>query len=279
MKTPMISFIVVVACIYLALTGFMYATQRSLQYFPQQSVRAGFEEPARFGLDGFAAESIKTADGETLRAWLAMPPKPEAPLILYLHGNAGTLGDRAERFGVFHQEGFGVLVLSWRGYGGSSGSPSETGFVEDGRAAMRFLQQMGVPASRVILFGESLGSGVATQLAANPDTSPLAIVLEAPFTSAADVARTHYWFLPVGLLMKDQYRSIDFAAKVTAPVFVFHGTDDRVVPHALGKRLTEAFAGPKEFLSMDGNGHIDPLTEVSWRAMKDFLKAHGAAPR
>ena len=123
-----------------------------------------------------------------------------------------------------------------------------------------------------------MGSGVATQLAANPETSPLAVVLEAPFTSTADVARKRYWFLPVNLLMKDQYRSIDFASKVSAPVFVFHGTTDRVVPYAQGKRLYEAFAGPKEFLRMEGNGHIDPLTQVSWGAIKDFLEANGAAP-
>ncbi|MGI9511354.1 MAG: alpha/beta hydrolase [Anderseniella sp.] len=278
MKKTMISFVVVVACLYLALAGFMYVMQRNFQYFSQQSVRTGFEDPAQFGLDGFAVESIQTADGETLKSWLALPPEPDAPLILYMHGNAGTLGDRAERFGVFHRDGFGVLVLSWRGYGGSTGSPTETGLVEDGRAAMEFLQQKGVPASRIILFGESLGGGVATQLAANPDTRPLAVVLEAPFTSAADVARKRYWFLPVGLLMKDQFRSIDFAPKVTVPVFVFHGTNDWVVPYAQGKRLHEAFAGPKEFLSMQGNGHIDPLTEVSWGAIKDFLRAHGVAP-
>ena len=274
----MISFAVVAACMYLALTGFMYVMQRNFQYFPQQSVRTGFEDPGKFGLDGFTAEFIETGDGETLRSWLALPPKPDAPLILYMHGNAGTLGDRAERFGVFHREGFGVLVLSWRGYGGSTGSPTEPGLVEDGRAAMKFLQQKGILPAKVILFGESLGSGVATQLAADPNTEPLAIVLEAPFTSAADVARQRYWFLPVGLLMKDQFRSIDVAPKITVPVFVFHGTDDWVVPYEQGKRLHEAFAGPKEFLRMQGNGHIDPLTQVSWGAIKDFLRAHDAAP-
>lgn len=279
MKKTMISFGVVIGCLYLTLTGFMYVMQRNFQYFPQESLRTGFEDPGKFRLDGFTAEFIETSDGETLRSWLALPPKPDAPLILYMHGNAGTLGDRAERFGVFHREGYGVLVLSWRGYGGSSGSPSEGGLIEDGRAAMKFLQQNGVPASRIILFGESLGSGVATQLAASPDTSPLAVVLEAPYTAAADVARKRYWFLPVGLLMKDQFRSIDIAPKVTAPVFVFHGTADRIVPYAQGKRLYEVFTGSKEFFSMEGKGHIDPLTEASWGAIKDFLRAHGAAPR
>jgi fermentation-respiration switch protein FrsA (DUF1100 family) len=278
MKKTMISFVYIVAGTYLAVAGFMYVAQRNFQYFPQQSARTGFEDPAKFGLDGFVAASIATDDGETLVSWLALPPKPDAPLILYLHGNAGTLGDRAERFAVFHREGYGVFAPSWRGFGGSSGSPTESGFIEDGRAAMKFLQQKGIPASRVIVFGESMGSGVATQLAANPETSPLAVVLEAPFTSTADVARKRYWFLPVNLLMKDQYRSIDFASKVSAPVFVFHGTTDRVVPYAQGKRLYEAFAGPKEFLRMEGNGHIDPLTQVSWGAIKDFLAANGAAP-
>ncbi len=278
MKKTMISFIFVVAGTYLALAGIMFVAQRSFQYFPQHSARMGLEEPGKFGLDGFATASIETDDGETLVSWLALPPKPDAPVILYMHGNAGTLGDRAERFGLFQREGFGVLVLSWRGYGGSSGSPTERGLIRDGRAALKFLQQKGIAASRVILFGESLGTGVATQLAANQDTSPLAVILEAPFTSAADVARTRYWFLPVDLLMKDQYRSIDFAPKVKAPVFVFHGTSDRVVPFAQGKRLYEAFPGSKKFLKMDGNGHIDPLTEVSWGAIKDFLKTNGAAP-
>lgn len=279
MKKTMISFVLVVASIYLALAGFMYVAQRSLQYFPQHSVRTGFEAPAKFGLDGFTVASIGTSDGETLGSWLAPPPTKDAPLILYMHGNAGTLGDRAERFRLFHEDGFGVLALSWRGYGGSTGSPTEAGLIEDGRGAMKLLKQQGVPASRVILFGESLGTGVATQLAANPDTSPLAVILEAPFTSAADVARKRYWFLPVGLLMKDQYRSIDFAPKITAPVFVFHGTTDKVVPYVHGKQLYDTFTGPKEFLSMEGNGHIDPLTEVSWGAIKDFLRANGAAPQ
>jgi len=279
MKKTMISFALVFAALYLAVAIFMYVAQRNFQYFPQESLRTDLEVPAKFGLDGFVAASIGTSDGETLVSWLALPAATDAPVILYMHGNAGTLGDRAERFRLFLDEGFGVLALSWRGYGGSTGSPTEEGLIEDGRAAMKLLLQQGVRRSRIILFGESLGSGIATQLAANPETSPLAVILEAPFTSAADVARTLYWFLPIGLLMKDQYRSIDFAPKVTAPVFVFHGTADRIVPYEQGKQLYEAFIAPKEFLAIEGNGHIDPLTPYSWGAIKAFLKANGAMPR
>ncbi len=279
MKKIMISFVILPAAIYLAIAGFMYVAQRNFQYFPQHSARTGFEDPAKFGLDNFVAASIETDDGETLVSWLALPPQAGSPVIVYMHGNAGTLGDRAERFRLFRDEGFGVLALSWRGYGGSTGSLTEKGLVEDGRAAVKLLLQRGVSRSRIILFGESLGSGIATQLAADPETSPLAVILEAPFTSAADVARIRYWFLPVGLLMKDQYRSIDFAPRVTAPVFVFHGTADRIIPFQQGKRLHDAFTGPKDFLEMPGGDHIDPLTHVSWGAIKAFLKANGAAPK
>ena len=275
----MISFVILPAAIYLAIAGFMYVVQRNFQYFPQHSARTGFEDPVKFELDGFVAASIETDDSKTLVSWLALPREPGSPVILYMHGNAGTLGDRAERFKLFHDEGFGVLALSWRGYGGSTGSPTEAGLMRDGRAALKLLQQKGISLSRIILFGESLGTGVATQLAADPETSPLAIILEAPFTSAADVARGSYWFLPVGLLMKDQFRSIDFASRVTAPVFVFHGTADRVIPFEQGQRLYDAFTGPKEFLAMRGSDHIDPLTQVSWGAIKSFLKANGAAPK
>ncbi len=278
MKKIMTNIAILVAIIYLAMAAFMYVAQRNLQYFPQQSVKAGIETPAVYGLDGFSVASLHTEDGETLVSWLALPPKADAPVILYMHGNAGTVGDRAERFRLFHEQGFGVLALSWRGYGGSTGSPTEKGLVEDGRAAMKFLQEQGVSAARIILFGESLGTGVATQLAADPKTAPLAVILDSPFTSAADVARTRYWFLPVGLLMKDQFRSIDFAPRVSVPVFVLHGTADRIVPYIQGKRLFAAFTAPKEFLTLQDGNHIDPLTTLSWGAIRAFLRANQAAP-
>lgn len=278
MKKIMISLAILVAIIYIAMAAFMYVAQRKLQYFPQQSVEAGIEAPAGYGLDGFSVASLHTDDGEMLVSWLALPPKADAPVILYMHGNAGTVGDRAERFRLFHEQGFGVLALSWRGYGGSTGSPTEKGLVEDGRAAMKFLQEQGISAARIILFGESLGTGIATQLAADPKTAPLAVILDSPFTSAADVARTRYWFLPVGLLMKDQFRSIDFAPRVTGPVFVLHGTADRIVPYIQGRRLFEAFTAPKEFLTLHDGNHIDPLTALSWGAIKAFLRANQAAP-
>ncbi len=279
MKQALVFTVVAASVAYVAMAAFMYVAQRKFQYFPQASAAQGFEPAAQYQLAGFDDVTIPTEDGEMLRAWYYARPNDDVPVILYMHGNAGSLADRHERFALFAREGFGVLAISWRGFGGSTGSPSEAGLLEDGKAALRFLQGKGVDGSGVVLFGESLGTGIAVQLAADPATTPKAMILEAPYTSAADVARNQYWFLPVELLMKDQFRSTEHAPQVTAPVFVFHGTADRIIPFQQGKRLSQAFAGPVQFHVMNGSGHIDPLTPESWGAIKAFLGAHGASAR
>jgi hypothetical protein len=266
------SAVAVFAVAYIAVAGFMYAAQRSFLYVPGSK---RFETPAAAGLSGYEARDIATADGETLKAWYSPPAHNPAGLIVYLHGNAGTLAERTDRFKLFRDEGYGVLALSWRGYGGSTGSPTEAGLLEDARAALKLVQDEGIPMSRVVLFGESLGSGVAVQLAADPATRPAAVVLDAPFTSTADVARLSYWYLPVGILMKDQYRSDLFAPKVTAPVMVLHGTADRVTPFRFGEALSKKFAGPVKFYPMEGAPHVADLTPASWGAIKAFLTEHG----
>jgi fermentation-respiration switch protein FrsA (DUF1100 family) len=271
----MISAALFIASCYVGSITLMYLFQRSFQYFPP---RTGFETASAYGLNGFENVVIRTHDGETLRAWYGAPPKPSAPVIVYLHGNAGTLGDRAERFAWFQGEGFGVLALSWRGYGGSTGEPSQTGLLTDGRSALAFLKEKGITQEQLIYFGESLGTGVAVQLAAEPSLLPAAVILDAPFTSAVDVARIRYWFMPVDHLMKDQFRSIDFASKVSAPVFILHGTADRIVPFSQGKMLYAAFPGPKQLFRIENGKHVEPLNPESWAAIKSFLAENGIAP-
>ena len=266
------SAVAVFAVAYIAVAGFMYAAQRSFLYVPGSKQ---FETPAAAGLSGYEARDIATADGETLKAWYSPPAHNPAGLIVYLHGNAGTLAERADRFKLFRDEGYGVLALSWRGYGGSTGSPTEAGLLEDARAALKLVQAEGIPMSRVVLFGESLGSGVAVQLAADPATRPAAVVLDAPFTSTTDVARLSYWYLPVNILMKDQFRSDLFAPKVTVPVMVLQGTADRVTPFRFGEALSKKFAGPVKFYPMEGAPHVADLTPQSWGAIKAFLTEHG----
>ena len=189
------------------------------------------------------------------------------PVFVYFHGNGGSLRWRDERFHDLIADGSGLVALSYRGYGGSSGYPTENGLIEDAKAAYAFSVSH-YAAERLVLWGESLGSALALMLAAE---NPVGyVVLEAPFTSAVDVGARHYWFVPVRLFMKDRFRSDLRAGKVTAPVLVVHGENDLVVPMALGKSLYGLIRAPKRFVSVAGAGHND-LGARAVSAAKEFI--------
>jgi fermentation-respiration switch protein FrsA (DUF1100 family) len=160
------------------------------------------------------------------------------------------------------------LALSYRGYGGSTGSPSEAGMIADARAAYAFATAR-VPAERIVVFGESLGTGVAVALAATQRIGRL--ILEAPFTSAVDIGARAYWYLPVRLLMKDPFRSDQRIAKVTAPLLVLHGERDRVVPIALGERLFALANEPKRFVRFPAGTHVDLDEHGALDAVRSFI--------
>jgi uncharacterized protein len=202
--------------IFGGITALMYLTQRKMLYFPDTARTA----PAVAGLT--AAEEIvfDTADGERVVAW-HVPPRAGKPVILYFHGNGGSLSYRAKRFSGLTADGTGLLATSYRGYGGSSGSPTEAGILADADAAYAFAAAR-YGADTIVLFGESLGSGVSVALASEKKVA--GVILEAPFTSAVDIGAAIYWFVPVRLLMKDQFRSDQRIARVTAPILIMHGT-------------------------------------------------------
>ncbi|MFN4141430.1 alpha/beta hydrolase [Aestuariivirga sp.] len=233
---------------YLGIMAYMYLQQRSLQYFPG---RAG-TPPEAAGLPGVSEERVKTPDGETIVLWHA-EAKPGMPTILFFHGNGGEISDRAERMAFYRSQGFGALFVSYRGYGASSGTISEQGFITDGLSAYAFLRDRGVPPEKIAVVGESLGTGVAVQLAAQRPVG--AVALEAPFAAAVEIAAGIYWWLPVRLLMKDQFRSRDHIAGVTAPLLVQHGDNDGVVPVEQGRRLFELATAAKELVIHPGAGH------------------------
>jgi len=225
----------------------LYVAQRKLQYVPETLRTA----PAAAGLPAAQEVVLDTADGERVIVW-HVPPHGEKPVIVYFHGNGAALRSRAERFRSLTADGTGLLALSYRGYGGSSGSPTEAGLLADAAAAYAFAMAR-YPAARLAVWGESLGTGVAIGLAAEKPIGYL--VLETPFTSTADVAAQSYWFAPVRLLMKDQYRSDLRIGKVTAPVLVLHGDRDTIVPFAMGERLYALVNAPKRFVRFRGLGH------------------------
>lgn len=262
------------ACVifYVAFTGLLFVMQRKLQYFPDPRLVA----PAAVGLSGFTSVSIETPDGERLVAWLA-PARDGFPTIVYFQGNGAGLAARSDRFRLFNWAGYGVFALGYRGYSGSTGAPTEAGLMADGAAAVDYLAGIGIPPGRLVYYGESLGSGVAVPLAASERTRPAAVILEAPFTSAADVAKRRYWYVPVGLLMKDQFRSMDHIASLTAPLFIVHGDADAVVPLAQGQALFAAAGEPKELMVVRGGDHGLALTPDIWGRMDAFIKRHAMA--
>jgi uncharacterized protein len=174
--------------------------------------------------------------------------------VVYLHGNGGALRYRAERFQKLTGDGVGLVAVEYRGYGGSTGSPSERGLIADGEAAYAFAAAH-YPAPQIVLWGESLGTGVAVALAAKHPVGR--VILEAPFTSAEAVAAERYWYMPVRLLMSDQYRSDSLIGKITAPVLILHGVKDETVPFAMGQRMFALANQPKHIVRFLDGGHDD----------------------
>ncbi len=242
----------------------MFVFQRNLQYRPAGQI----SEISSYGLQGFVEKKLTTASGKEILAWYKEAPQ-NSKLILYFHGNAGNLGDRAHRFAAFAQAGFGVLAISYEGYSGSEGKSSEVALIQDSEAALKFVLDQNYMMHDLIYYGESLGSGVATQLASRFD--PSAVILESPYSSIASVAQKTYWFVPVKLLLKDKFESIKYAAKITAPLLIFHGTQDQVVPYLEGKKLYEAVKSDKKLISVSGAGHLDFSDEFLVAEMQKFL--------
>ncbi len=240
------------ALAYAGLAALMYFQQDRLLYFPSMG-RELAATPARLGLP-FEDLAIPTEDGETLHAWW-IPAKDGRGAVVLFHGNAGNISHRIDYAAMFDRLGFSTLLVEYRGYGRSTGLPSEQGTYRDAAASWRWLTETkGLRADDVVLFGESLGGAVAAWLAARE--RPRALVLASTFTSVPDLAAEVYPFLPVRLLSRFQYNTVDALSHVQAPVLVAHSKSDDIIPYSHGERLFAAAREPKSFLELRG-GHND----------------------
>jgi uncharacterized protein len=230
--------------------GAVYFGQRRLIYYPDR-VRT---DPVEAGLAGVEERILKTPDGARVVAWYGKA-QPGQPTILYFHGNAGSLANRAPRIERFMGEGWGVYMMTYRGYGGGSGKPTEAHNVADARLAYGALVHEGVEPSSIILYGESLGTGVAVRLAAERQVA--GVVLDAPYTSLVDVAAGVYPFLPVRLALADRYESSKYIKQVRAPLLILHGERDDVIPVAMGRELFRLANEPKRLAVFPNGGHSD----------------------
>jgi uncharacterized protein len=214
--------------------------------------------PQQAGLSGVEELQIDAPDGASVVAWYGKA-KAGRPTLLYFHGNGGSLATRTPRIERFMAEGWGVFMMTYRGYGGSTGSPSERNNIADAVRAFDRLVGFGVSSSDIVLYGESLGSGVATAVAVQRRAAGL--ILDAPFTSIPDVAARTFWYLPVRLIMRDRYETSRIIDKIEMPLLILHGTKDATVPVEMGRDLARLAREPKTFAELPRAGHSDIYVE------------------
>lgn len=260
-----ISFLLV---LWSGMVGVMFFSQRDMLYFPQQ-----ISEQDRAFLKSFADPvELHTEDGLTLTAWFRPPQEKGVPILVAFHGNAGHPVWLGSKLKDFMDGKVGLFLVEYRGYDGNSGSPSEDGLYLDGRAALDWLKSNGNPP--FVLYGESIGSGVATELALRPENQKnlKALILEVPFDSLLNVAKHHYPFVPfLDFLMLDQFRNDEKIGKVHVPLLVLLADRDQVVPHELGLRLYDLANEPKELEIFPGADHGTVFENGGWNKVSEFL--------
>lgn len=252
LKRKALEYLICFLAIYLATLGYMYVKQRSFIYYPDRTKL----DVSLFNSERFDEISVKTDDGLTLKAFYA-PPEENKPVFVFFHGNAGTINHREYKGADFAEAGYGFLLAEYRGYGGNDGEPAEEGLYRDGRAYIKWLSEdQDIPIENIVLYGESIGSGVATQMASEY-TDAKALVLEAPFTSLPDIGQKHMFYLPVRLLAKDRYDNAAKIKNIEMPLLVLHGQLDVVVPYSFGERLYKAANEPKHMESFSAGSHVN----------------------
>ncbi len=216
---------------YFAAAALLFTFQKSLIYVPT----AGAEPPSALGMDDVQVSYLQTSDDEKLELWSA-DAVPGKPTIAFFHGNAGNLTHRAPILRMFQDMGYGFVALEYRGYGNSTGTPSEQALYDDGRLVVdTIVNDMRIPAGAIILYGESLGTGIATKLAAEREVAGL--VLQSPYTSVSEVAKRHFFWLPVDLLLTERFSNIDKIAQVQEPILILHGVHDSLFPVSMAKEI------------------------------------------
>ncbi len=262
-RNALLALATVVVAIYAICVGILYFDQRKILYAPTP----GAEAPDIAGVP-IRDVAIHTPDGQTLEGWYSAP-QPGKPVFLFLHGQGSTLELGKWRYTRMHKEGVGFLALAYRGYSGSTGSPTEAGLLIDGLAGYDWLKSQGVRDQDIVIHGHSLGTGVATYIATQRPAR--ALILEAPFTAASDVAAGRYPFMPVALLMKDKFLSRERIKAVHMPVLVIHGDRDHVIPFAEGQRLFDLANEPKTFVHMHGSEHNTLTSDGAYAYYWRFL--------
>ena len=250
--------------IYFIILTYIYLFQRNLLYHPSvnsyQSNKINFNYEEVF---------IQNSDGIKLKAWLHIKNLNNKKTILFFHGNAGELSNRNYKLNEFSKFDINFLIVSWRGFSGNQGNPTEEGLYDDAKSAFRWLELKGINQKDIILYGESLGTAVAIEIAQNKNLA--GIILESPFTSMVELAQQYYPFLPVKYLLKDRYESINKIKNTNSPLLVLHGKLDNIVPFSMGLKLFEKANEPKFKYFIDNDDHMMRYDQKLLDELKKFI--------
>jgi len=256
--------LIIFAIIYIFILISTYFFQRNLLYHPGENNYFGDELSV-----SIEKIKIKTNDNIELMSWYHKKNSNDYKTILFLHGNAGSLENRIHKINHFKDIEVNFLIVSWRGFNGNKGKPTETGLYEDARSALRWLKDKGIDEKNIIIYGESLGTGIAVEVAQNKKFA--GIILESPFTSMINAGKNKYPFLPVRFLLKDKYESEKKIKNIKSPILIMHGKVDNIVPFYMGQQMYELANEPKYYYFSDYDNHMMEYNENLLKVLKKFI--------
>ena len=252
--------------VYLLVTLGLYIFQRNLLYHPAENNYSGDKLTVNI-----EKVKITTDDNINLLAWYHKKNIKNYKTILYLHGNAGSLENRIHKINHFNDMNINFLLLAWRGFNGNAGKPTEQGLYQDARSAVKWLINQGIREENIIIYGESLGTGVATEIAQNQNFA--GIILESPFTSMVAAGKSKYPIFPIKLLLKDKYESDKKIKNIMSPILVMHGEVDKIVPFWMGEKIFQLANEPKYSYFSKYDDHMMEYDEKLVYALKTFIKS------
>ena len=262
----MLLLVQIIIFVYFLILIFLYFYQRNLMYHPTEN---------NYSNDKISVHvdkvEINTDDNIELLGWYHKKDLKKYKTIVFFHGNAGSLENRIHKLNHFREMDVNFLIIAWRGFSGNKGKPSEKGLYEDGKSAINWLLDRGVQEKDIVIYGESLGTGVATHLSQNKNFGGL--ILETPFTSMIDAAKTFYPYIPVGLLLKDKFDNKSKIKNISIPVLIMHGEVDQIVPFFMGKKMYEIANEPKYSYFTKHDNHMMEYDENLIKALNSFLKS------
>ena len=251
---------------YFFILFYTYIFQRNLLYHPTENNYFGDKI-----LVDVEKIKIRTQDNIQLVSWYHKKNLNKYKTILFLHGNAGSLENRIHKINHFKDMNINFLIIAWRGFSGNEGKPTEKGLYEDARSAVRWLKSNGVGENNIIIYGESLGTGVATEIAQNKNFA--GVILESPFTSMVDAGKDKYPYLPVKLLLKDKYESDKKIKNINSPILIMHGKVDNIVPFHMGKKMFELANEPKYSYFSKYDDHMLEYNEKLLKPLRNFISS------